>query len=63
LEVPVQAKTKVWKTSLRLPPKVKEILRQAALAEGVSMNELMVREVRRRVEVAEAEAADSMRRR
>jgi len=39
----------IWKTSLRLPPEVKEAIRRAAATEGCSMNRWMVREIERYV--------------
>lgn len=48
---------RLCKTSLRLAPQVKDALRLAAAAERVSMNEWMVRAIRRRVEAAEAAQA------
>lgn len=48
-EVTSDSVSGVWKTSLRLSPKVKQAVRLAALAEGVSMNEWMVRAVHQHV--------------
>lgn len=43
----------ITKTSVRLPPEVKALVRQAAAAEGCSMNRWMVRELEIAVEKAE----------
>ncbi len=39
----------IWRTSLRLPPRVKAAVRRAAAAQGCSMNRWMVRELERHV--------------